>query len=117
MEPPFFRTTLAITVLPCMSMPGAPPRLTSMRSTLPAGMHRTLLDHRWRRRAARTVEILEDVLEAARRDVVELDAERQVRARLPLPERRDVGLQLVDLDRVEAVVPLLPAAVHIDAID
>ncbi len=32
------RTMLAITVLPCMSMPGAPPRITSMRSTWPAGM-------------------------------------------------------------------------------
>ena len=30
--------TFATTVWPCMSMPGAPPRIRSMRSTLPAGM-------------------------------------------------------------------------------
>ncbi len=32
------RITLASTVRPCMSMPGAPPRIRSMRSTWEAGM-------------------------------------------------------------------------------
>ena len=36
-EAPFRRTTLATTLRPCMSMPGAPPRITSMRSTWLAG--------------------------------------------------------------------------------
>jgi len=36
--PSCFRMTLASTVRPCMSMPGAPPRITSIRATWRAGI-------------------------------------------------------------------------------
>ena len=39
LTPPLcLRMTLAMIVRPCMSMPGAPPRITSMRTTWPAGI-------------------------------------------------------------------------------
>src|SRR6185437_8157330 len=64
----------------------------------PAGMHPPLLDEVERGCGAGAGEVLEDVVPAPGGDVVELDAEAEVRPGLPFGERGHVRALLHDLD-------------------